>query len=117
MTLADYLKGWAGWSWNASNCAHFALGWAAPSSLDGVSMPYNAADMRRALREAKARTLAEFVTERLGEPIKVSMAQVGDVVMYGRTLGLCNGRHFVAPSSSGLLHLPMTLASLAWRRP
>ena len=44
--LHEYLSAWHCFSWPHANCAHFALGFAAPRALAGVPMPESAEGMR-----------------------------------------------------------------------
>lgn len=115
--LHDYLAAWQRFDWRSANCAHFALGFAAPQALAGVPMPAGALGMRATLRALGAPTLRQAVTARVGPEIKPAMAQTGDAVLIGRTLGLCVGRHAALPLEGGaVMFLDMTLMDAAWRR-
>ena len=115
--LHDYLAAWRHFDWRQANCAHFALGFAAPQALAGVPMPGGATDMRATLRALGAPTLRQAVTARVGPEIKPALAQAGDVVMHGRTLGLCVGRHAALPHEDGaVMFVDMALVDAAWRR-
>ena len=54
----------------------------------------------------------------LGEPIPALLAQVGDVVLVSAgkrdALAICNGSTALAPSSVGLVPVPMGEARMAW---
>lgn len=118
MQLETYLAQWPGFDWQARNCAHFAAGFAAPQALQGVPMPADARGVRRTLRALGARTLREAAGARLGAELPPALAQRGDVVLIGRTLGLCIGRQAAVPlREGGVAFLPMTAAAAAWRRP
>jgi hypothetical protein len=116
-SLAEYLSAWQSFDWRHANCAHFALGFAAPRALAGVPMPDCAAGMRGTLRALGARSLRSAVTRRVGAEIPPALAQTGDIVMYRRTLGLCSGRHAALPDAHGaIIFLPMWEVHAAWRR-
>jgi hypothetical protein len=115
--LHDYLAAWRGFDWRSANCAHFALGFAAPQALAGVPMPAGALSMRATLRALGAPTLRQAVTARVGPEIRPAQAQAGDVVLCGRTLGLCVGRHAALPHEDGaVMFMAMGLMDAAWRR-
>lgn len=117
-TLEQYILGWPGFSWPAGNCAHFAAGWAAPQALQGVPMPACARGVRQTLRILGVRSLRQAVCARLGAEIAPARAQRGDVVLFGRTLGLCVGRLAALPlREGGVIFVPMARITAAWRRP
>lgn len=116
--LEQHLAEWPGFDWSQSNCLHFAGTWAAPEALEGVQMPSSAGEVRRCLRQAGVRNLRHAVTSRLGPEIPPALAQRGDVVLFGRTVGLCVGRLAALPlREGGVAFAPMTDATAAWRRP
>jgi len=118
MTLAEYIANWRGFDWATSNCAHFALGWAAPQALAGVQMPAGACRLRRALRAAGASSLRAFARARLGAEILPTLAQPGDVMLVHHSLGLCVGRQVAVPDPQGaIVFVPVAWAHAAWRRP
>lgn len=115
--LHEYLSAWHCFSWPHANCAHFALGFAAPRALAGVPMPESAEGMRATLRALGAPSLRQAVTARVGPEIPPMLAQAGDPVLHGRTLGLCVGRQAALPMEGGaLLFVPMDQVDAAWRR-
>lgn len=115
--LHDHLAAWRSFDWRRANCAHFALGFAAPQALAGVPMPGCAQDMRATLRALGATSLRQAVTARVGPEIRPALAQAGDPVLHGRTLGLCVGRQAALPMEGGaLLFVPMAQVDAAWRR-
>ena len=117
MSLAEYLQAWRGFDWRTANCAHFAMGWAKPQALDGVQMPGAAIELRHVLRVLGFKTLRYWVSSELGAPIAATMAQPGDVVLVGRSLGLSDGRWLWVPTADGALAVvPMARASCAWRK-
>lgn len=117
-TLEQYLAQWPGFAWQQANCLHFAGAWAAPHALQGVQMPGSAREVRRCLRLAGVRSLREAVSSRLGPEIPPALAQRGDVVLFGRTVGLCVGRLAALPlRDGGVAFAPMAEATAAWRRP
>jgi hypothetical protein len=118
-TLEEYILAWPGFDWSEANCAHFAAGWAAPQALQGVTMPACARGVRQTLRAMGARSLRQAVSARLGAEIQPAMARRGDVVLSGRTLGLCVGRLAALPlrDGAGVGFVPMDRVDAAWRRP
>jgi hypothetical protein len=69
---------------------------------------------------AKAGGLDKLLIEALGDPIHVSSAGRGDVVVAelenGLTVGLCLGRVIVfAAEPLGLMFMPREAATMAWR--
>lgn len=115
MTLQDYIASWSGFNWRNANCAHFAAQWAGVDLSDLV-MPAGAEGVRETLRSAGVSSIREAVSARLGPSISPSMAQIGDIVLAGHTLGICNGRLFAAPKDGeGIVFVPMTTAEAAWR--
>jgi hypothetical protein len=63
--------------------------------------------------------LANAVTGVLGPSINPLFSQIGDVILLnpqdGPLLGICNGSVVFAPSANGLVLLPLTDATAAWR--
>lgn len=115
--LHEYLSAWQGFSWRHANCAHFALGYAAPQALAGVRMPDGPRGLRATLRALGAASLRQAVTARVGPEIAPALAQAGDPVLHGRTLGLCVGRHAALPMDDGaVMFVPMLQVEAAWRR-
>jgi hypothetical protein len=115
-TLHQYLQAWRHFDYQQANCAHFALGWAAPAALLGVPMPQAPAQLRQTLRALGAASLRQAVGARLGNEIAPTLSQPGDVLLYGGTLALCDGRHAILPADSGaLVALPVAGAVCGWR--
>lgn len=115
--LHEYIAAWHSFSWLHANCAHFALGFAAPRALAGVPMPAGPQGMRATLRALGAASLRQAVTARVGPEIPPMLAQAGDPVLHGRTLGLCVGRLAALPVEGGaMLFVPMHDVDAAWRR-
>lgn len=118
--LADYLAQCAPFDWRTHNCAQFVAEWlermegirpAAP----GLSGPL---DARRAAL-ALGGTLREAATVQYArEPVPAAMARPGDVVLIDRpdlqALGLCCGRTAAYLNASGVAHIPIAAASVAW---
>lgn len=118
--LAEYLdeRRDTPFDWATNNCAGFAAG--AVEAMTGEPVPLPAVKTARgAARVLAGGGMLERVTETLGEPIPVAMAQRGDVgllIADGRdTLAVCVGAHWAAPSDDGLLMVDLVAASAAWR--
>jgi hypothetical protein len=114
--LQEYLGSWGRFDWQHANCAHFASGWVGVDLTD-VPMPTALLGVRKTLRALKASSFEQAVTMRLGQPMPATMAQLGDIVMSGPMLGICNGRLFAVPreDGEGVVFIPMTQAEVAWR--
>lgn len=106
--------------WGQNDCATFAAG--AVEAITGHPMEVptveSAADYARFVASSGA--LGEHVTDHLGEPLaSPAFAQRGDVVLLlvdGRdSLGVCIGAQVAAPGPTGLLVVPLSRASTAWR--
>jgi hypothetical protein len=118
--LADYLAQCAPFDWRTHNCAQFVAEWlermegVRPES-PGLSGPL---DARRAAL-ALGGTLSDATTVQLGRlPLPAAMARPGDVVLIDRpdlqALGLCAGRTAAYLTASGVAHIPIAAASVAW---
>lgn len=106
--------------WGQNDCATFAAG--AVEAITGhpmeVPIVESAQDYARFVADLGA--LREHVTDHLGEPLaSPAFAQRGDVVLLlvdGRdSLGVCIGAQVAAPGPTGLLVVPLSRASTAWR--
>jgi hypothetical protein len=72
---------------------------------------------------ARAGSLHALVARQIGEPMQTpALAGRGDVVLfemvepYGpQALGICVGAHIAAPGPQGMVTLPITVATAAWR--
>jgi hypothetical protein len=107
--------------WGQNDCCFFAADWV--SKLYGVSV---AAEHRGTYTTALG---AARLIEQLGgldaiagqylDPIEVSFASVGDIVMIenaGRDLlAICNGATSFGPGADGVAVLATSLAKKAWR--
>lgn len=110
----------APFAWGSNDCAVFAADCVqaitgqdpAPAGLRAHSTE------KQALRALKRHGgVAGIATAVLGQPVPVSQANVGDVVLCkaGRRdmLAICNGSTAFAPSARGLVSVP--LGDLCWR--
>ena len=114
--MRDYVPGF---DWGSANCCHFAAGWVRELTgrdvMAGLPNTPTEKDSRRLLRVMGG--LREAVTKQSGLPqIAAEFAQVGDVVLSGRSLGICAGRTSVHVGESGqLVNIDMAHAICAWR--
>lgn len=115
MTLHEYIAGARPFCWRTNHCAHFAAGWAAPH-VDLPALP-GPAGVRAALRQMGVRSVREAVSRVLGPELPTpALAQPGDVVLFGRALGLCDGRYAaLLNDAGGMSFAAMEHASAAWR--
>jgi hypothetical protein len=106
--------------WGAGNdCGSFALG-AVDAMTDGVPFDVLYDDAAGAARFVRERGgMVKIATSLFGEPVPVSFARRGDVVLMmldGReTFGICVGAEVAGPGETGMLLAPMTTATHAWR--
>lgn len=109
-------------SWGQNDCATFAADCVmAITGIDpapkGLRKHTTALQASRQL--ARHGGLSGIATTALGEPVPVSQAQVGDVVlvsMAGReALAICNGSTAFGPSAAGLVSVGMDTALMCWR--
>ncbi|MCZ8074636.1 MAG: hypothetical protein O9341_10945 [Paucibacter sp.] len=116
--------------WRSANCVHFAGAFVAQieghDPLAGEGMPATRAAARRLVRARGG--FAALVTAALQrEPIPVTMARLGDVVLMpvpgleaadaeAQALGLCCGEVVAVRDEAGaVLMLPLASAVAAWR--
>lgn len=118
--LADYLAQCAPFDWRHHNCAQFAAEWVRIVEGGRPASP-GVSGAREAIRAAAALggTLLDATTAQLGRPpVSAAMARAGDVVMINRpnlqALGLCAGRTAAYLTASGVAHIPIAEASVAW---
>ncbi len=120
--LAEYLDSRRDvpFAWGESDCATFAAG--AVEALTGHAMEVprveSAQDYARFILDSGA--LREHVGDHLGDPLpSPAFAQRGDVVLMlldGReTLGVCIGDGIAGPGPAGLVVVPLSAATAAWR--
>lgn len=110
--------------WKSHNCLTFAATWARIANGRQAQLP-SADTARQAIRVVKdLGGLYIDACENLGEPVPGTFARCGDVVLLktprsrGRVayaLGVCLGAVCAAPSTTGLMMLPITEAEAAWR--
>lgn len=106
--------------WGSNDCATFAADfvWAITGSdpaPPGLRQHTTAKQAVRALKRHGG--LIGIATAALGQPVPILTARIGDVVLCkaGKRdmLAICNGMTALAPSSDGLVSVP--LAGLCWR--
>lgn len=112
----------APFAWGTNDCALFACDCAiavtGSDPADGLRGQYKTD--QGATRLMKRNGGMEAIADsRLGDRIAPLMAQVGDVgmiYMEGRPmLAVCVGSHWLAPGPDGLVAMPISAASTAWR--
>lgn len=108
--------------WGANDCATFAADCVmAITGIDpapkGLRKHTTALQASRVLKRHGG--LSGIATAALGEPVPVSQAQVGDVLlvpMQGReALAICNGATAFGPSAYGLTSVDVGTALKCWR--
>lgn len=107
-------------SWGTHDCSTFAAGAVEAMTGETVTLPVVESAAAYVAYLAEHGPLADLVTAELGDPLpSPAFAQRGDVVivdMDGReSLAVCLGVEAIGPSADGLLAVPMTTASAAWR--
>lgn len=110
--------------WRANNCTTFAAAWVTLATGLRTEVP-TTSSARAALRAVKnLGGLHADACRQLGEPLPGAFAHCGDVVLLktprsrGRVayaFGVCLGAVCAAPSTTGLMMLPITEAEAAWR--
>ncbi len=110
----------APFEWGVNDCATLAAGAVAVMTDAEIEVPRveSAADYARFVLAAGS--LHDHVVDRLGEPLpSPAHAQRGDLVLMlldGRpTLGVCIGAEAAGPGPAGLVTVPMSTATAAWR--
>lgn len=108
-------------AWGSNDCAIFASD--CVQAITGQD-PAPAGLRRHRTAKQAYRTIARhgglcaIATQALGGPIAPAMAQVGDVVLVSAgkrdALAICNGSTALAPSSVGLVPVPMVEARMSW---
>lgn len=120
--LADYLEGARGrpFCFGSHDCASFAAGAVQAMTGEAPAIPQveSAAAYLHFLRDHGP--LDAIVDDTLGERLpSPAFAQRGDVVLLfvdeRATLGVCIGVEAAAPGPDGMLTVPMSTASAAWR--
>ena len=109
-------------AWGSNDCAIFAAD--CVQAITGQD-PAPAGLRSHATEKQAARSLERhgglvgIATAALGEPVPISQACVGDVVLCksGKRdmLAICNGSTALAPSAQGLVSVGMDDASMCWR--
>lgn len=104
---------------------HDCTTWAADAvrAVSGVDLSLgwrgsygNARGAARTLRRAGYASLAAAVTDKLGPPLASALlAQRGDIVTDGVALGVCVGAEAAFVSPKGLVFLPISGCTMAWR--
>lgn len=120
--LAAYLESRRGvpFRWGSQDCAAFAAG--AVEAMTGSAPPIPSIDSAAAYLRflGEQGPLDALVDDALGERLpSTAFAQRGDVVLLfvdeRATLGVCVGHEAAAPGADGMLMVPMSTASAAWR--
>jgi hypothetical protein len=109
-------------TWGTNDCCTFAAD--AVAALTGDAQVGTGLRAHRTAKQA-CRTIARhggiaaIATAACGQPHPAAMAGVGDVVLVtvGKrdALAICNGGTALAPSSAGLVAVPMAHARQCWR--
>jgi hypothetical protein len=110
-------------AWGTHDCCTFTL--SAVEAMTGQDpMPEFRGRYRslsgsiRALRKIGAGDLVATLTQKLGEPIVPSLAQRGDVVMAGGSIGICFGPFALMVGQEaereGLIRIPQPFDSWEW---
>lgn len=105
-------------AWGTNDCVTLAADWV--EECTGVHIEREWTDALSAMREIERRGgLRQAVSDVLGEPIPVTLAQRGDLVLIdlgGReTMAVCVGEYALAASEMGALLHPVSDAVSAWR--
>lgn len=108
--------------WGANDCALFAADCVcAITGEDPAPLGLRAHRTKKQALRALERHggLHSIATAALGQPVPVSQANVGDVVLVkvGKrdALAICNGQTAFGPSARGLVTVGMDSATLCWR--
>jgi hypothetical protein len=120
--LANYIESRRNepFQYGVNDCCQFAAG--AVTAITGenpaIRWQYrNEVGAMRLIIEAGG--IGALVTQAVGEAVHPSQAGRGDVVLAefseGPTLGVCIGRECVFVSSRGMLFMPRTVATAAWK--
>ena len=108
--------------WGVNDCATFAADCVlamtgSDPAPDGLRKHRTAKQAARAMQRHGG--LIGIATAALGQPVPVSQARVGDVLLVkvGKTqsLGICNGASVIGPSARGMVALGLDSAQACWR--
>jgi len=109
-------------AWGTNDCAIFASDFVMaitgtdPAPAD-LRLHRTAKEAHRAIQSHGG--LASIATNAVGEPVSVSFAGVGDVVLLkaGKrdALAICNGSTALMPSAIGILSVSLDTATLCWK--
>ncbi len=109
-------------AWGTNDCAIFASD--CVLAITGIDPAPAGLRLHRTAKEAYRAIqlhggLASIATKAVGEPVGVSFAGVGDVVLLksGKrdALAICNGSVALMPSAIGLLAVSLDSATLCWK--
>jgi hypothetical protein len=102
------------------DCCQFAA--MAVEAITGTNPAANwhySCELGAAMLIKKAGGLESLITEALGEPVHVSRAGRGDIVLAeldrGDTIGVCLGRDCVFPADVGTVMRPRASIRVAWK--
>lgn len=105
-------------AWGRNDCCVFAA-----EAIKAITGQDHAAEFRGIYRTVKTADrlmnemggLEAIASRFLGDPVSPKMAAVGDIVMTGNTLGVCNGSTIIGPGKDGIAVIPMAEALKAWK--
>jgi len=122
--LDTYLQEQEGraFDWPTFNCCHFAQGWVQRQEGHALNLVPRVKDRKSALRIIHDRGGREAaISKAIGrEPIPVTMARPGDLVLFrsadSAMLGICCGRTgaCIGEGVGNIVHIEMTQACAAW---
>lgn len=117
--LTDYVESKRNtpFAWGTADCCQFIAG--AVAAVTGVD---HAVEFGPYEDEAGAQALLAtyggiegLITHVLGEPVHVAQMGRGDVCIVDGTAAVCTGQNVVSYGSNGLVFVPRSRASVAWR--
>jgi len=108
-------------AWGTNDCCIFACDAVLAMTGDDPAhgLREHRSEAEAALTLSAHGGVMQLASDRLGERIRTSLAQVGDVGLIdsprGPALAVFGGSQWLAPSDSGLARYPFDAARLAWR--
>lgn len=107
-------------AWGSNDCALFAADCAQAMTGEDLAAAFRgryrtARGAARALRRAGYADLPALLTAWLGDPIRPTLAQRGDVVEIATGIAVANGAVALAPGDHGLVPHPVSTWQRAWR--
>ena len=119
-TLEHYLQSCPPFDWRAFNCCHFAAGWAKlRTGKDYMAgLPETATLVDATRLKARLGGLLAAVSARLGVPVPVAEAKIGDLVLIkaddAELLGIYTGAGVICVDQTGFVVFVMSVATHAW---